>query len=150
MAKYIGQGDKDQLGARIRADPVREAGREDDQAGTDGHAGIQRADVQGLARQGIIPAHVAAKDFHSANAKAEGKERLVHGSHNDIANAHFGGTVPVRQQVERQALARAGQHKAVHSQNQDQHKQRAHHPFANAFNAVLQTAAADEKSPAAR
>ena len=93
-----------------------------------------------------LPAHVAAKNRHAAHANGKGKERLVHGSHNDIANAHFGGTVPVRQQVERQALARAGQHKAVHSQNQDQHKQRAHHPFANAFNAVLQTAAADKKA----
>ena len=34
----------------------------------------------------------------------------------------------------------------MHSQNQDQRKQRAHHPFANAFNAVLQTAAADKKA----
>ena len=75
------------------------------------------------------------------NAKAEGKERLVHGSHNDIANAHFGGTVPVRQQVERQALAHAAaERQRVDRDGDENQKQHRHEHLGGFLDAVLDAA----------
>mgnify|MGYP001861185040 CR=1 FL=1 len=137
---------EDQARPRIRRDAEGEAGREDDQAGADGHKGVQHTDAGGLAGQGVVAGHIAAEDFHGADAQAEGEEGLVHGCHNDIADALLHGAVPVRQQVEGQALARAGQGQAVHGQHNNEHQQRDHHPFADALQPLLQAEAADDKT----
>ena len=77
--EHVGQGDEDQIGAGVRIDSEGEGGGKDDQAGGEGHEGVQNAHVDGLAEQSPLPADVASKDSHGADAQAQGEEGLAHG-----------------------------------------------------------------------
>ena len=66
----IGKGNENQLGTCIDLDTVAEAGRENNQSGSDGNKRIQCADPDAFACKGVIPAHVASEDFHCGNTEA--------------------------------------------------------------------------------
>src|SRR5699024_10253063 len=118
--KDTGQGHKNQRGTGVGLHTESEAGRENDQAGHQSHKRVQRTDANGFAGERVFLGHVAAEDFHGRNAEAQGKESLVHGRRNHVAQTHFGSTLDVRQQVEGKALFAALQHNAVDSQHHDQ------------------------------
>ena len=85
VVEHGGHGIEEQGGAGVDFDAVGEAGREHDEAGQDGHQGVQGDDVDGFAHQGAFLADVAAEDGHGADADAPAEERLVHGADNDGA-----------------------------------------------------------------
>lgn len=144
--KEVGQREEDQVGAGVRLDAEAEAGREDDQARTDGHEGVQPADADGFSAQGVIPGHEAAEDLHAGNAQAQGEEGLVHGGGDDLADALLRGAAEIRQQIEGETLAGAGQRNAAHHQHHDQQKQARHHPFADPLQTLLDAEAADAEA----
>ena len=137
---------EDEGGSGIRLDTIGEAGREDDDAGHNGHKGIQGADAGGLAGEGVLPAHVASKDLHGGDAETEGKEGLIHGGGDDIPQAvgtdAFGGG----EQVEFHALGGAGQQQAVHRQHNNEGQQGDHHDLGDALEAFLHAKAANQKA----
>ena len=94
----------------------------------------------------MILADVAAEDGHGADAKAQCKEGLVHGAHDDIANAGVFQALDIGQQVEFQPLGAAGEEQTVYSQRQHQHDQRHHHPLGHPLQSLLNTDGDDEKA----
>lgn len=90
--------------------------------------------------------HIAAEDFHGGDAQAQGKEGLVHGGHDHIADADLRGPLKVRYQIEFHALHSAVQGQAVDGQNDDQCQQADHHPLADPLQPLLQTEAAHDEA----
>ena len=72
------QGLKDQRGTFTGRNTEGEASRENDGARHEGHEGIQNADADSLAGEGLLVAHVTAEDLHGADAQRQGEERLIH------------------------------------------------------------------------
>ena len=144
--KDVRQRFKDQRRALIGLYAKGEASREDDRARHQRHQRVQRADAHGLARQGVLLAHIAAKDLHGRNAQAQGEKRLVHRVHNQVAQAIFADAVHRGQKIELHALLRARQRQAVHSQQRNQRQQSHHHDLGNALQTVAQPKAAHHKT----
>ena len=144
IGEDVGQGDEDEAGAAGLVHTVSEAGREDDEAGGDGDEGIQHHDADALAQQGVLFADVAAEDGHCTDAEAQGEERLIHGPHQRIDDAHFLHPLKVGYEEEGQALLCAGHEHAVDCQHHHDDQQGDHHDFRDFFEAVLQAAGADE------
>ncbi len=146
MDKHVWQGDEDQFWTGANFDAVAEAGWENDQTGHDRYEGIKRADADAFACQCIVPAHIAAEDLHSGNAKTKGEECLVHGGGDDISKSDFTDSSKIRDQVEAESFAGTGQGQAVYCQYNDQQQQGAHHEFTDLFQTVLQSHADDQES----
>ena len=144
ICEDVGQGDEDKAGAAGLVHTVSEAGREDDEAGGDGDEGIQHHDADALAQQGVLFVDVAAEDGHCTDAEAQGEERLIHGPHQRIDDAHFLHPLKVGYEEEGQALLCAGHEHAVDCQHHHDDQQSDHHDFRDFLEAVLQTAGADE------
>ena len=144
--KNAGEGLKDEGGAGIGLDAVGEARRKDDDTGHDRHKGIQDADTGGFARKGMLTAHVAAEDLHCGDAEAEGKERLIHGGGNGIAQTVCTNALGRWQQIELHALGGARQQQAVDGKHQNERQQRQHHHLGDALQPFLHAEAADQKA----
>ena len=94
----------------------------------------------------MVAVHVAAEDFHRADAEAEREKRLIHRRNENAADSLLHGAPPIGQKEERKPVLRAGEGEAVHGQHGNQHDQRAHHPLGDALHAVLQAEAANRKA----
>ena len=70
MNENIGKGNENQLGTCIDFDTIAEAGRKYNQSGSNCDKGIQRADPDAFSCKGMLPAHIASKDFHCSNTEA--------------------------------------------------------------------------------
>ncbi len=144
IGEDVGQGDEDEAGAAGLVHTVGEAGREDDEAGGDGHEGIQHHDTDALAQQGVLLADVAAEDGHCTDAEAQGEEGLIHGPHQRVDDAHLLHAAKVGHKEEVQALLCAGHEQAVDGQHHHDDQQGDHHALGYLLQAVLQTAGADQ------
>ena len=67
--EYIRKSNENQLGTCVDLDTVAEAGRENNQSGSNCNKGIQCADPDAFSGKGVIPAHVASEDFHCGNTE---------------------------------------------------------------------------------
>ena len=94
----------------------------------------------------MVLGHVAAEDLHGGYAQAQGEEGLVHGGGGHVAQAHLGGSLKVRQQVELHALDSAVQADAVDGQHHYEQQQGGHHPLAYPLQALLYAEAAHQKA----
>ena len=139
----IGQGDEHQTGAGIGFHAKGRAGREDDQACSEGHKGIQENDVDGLTHQSPFLLQVAAEDGHCANAQAQREEGLIHGCDDDIPDTGFLKLVEVRLQIEGQTFSGILQAAAVDCQQQHDAQQGQHHPLGDPLQTALQAEGAD-------
>ena len=144
VGEDVGQGDEDQAGTGGLVHTVGETGREDDEAGRDGHEGIQRHDADGLAQQSVFLADVAAEDGHGTDAKAQGEESLIHGTHQRIDHADLFHAGKVRHEIEAQALLSAGHEQAVDSQNDHDDEQSDHHDLGHPLQTILQALGTDQ------
>ena len=149
LVKDVGQGDENQVGARIGGHVKGKAGRENDQARRKGHKGIQHTHPDGLAGQGVVLPNVAAKDGQGANAQGEGEERLTHGGKDGLAQNHVSigiihQIVKVGLEIEFQALGSAVQGHRAEGQHHHHQQQAEHHGLVDLFHSVLKSPGADQ------
>ena len=144
VGEDVGQGDEDQAGTGGLVHTVGETGREDDEASRDGHEGIQRHDADGLAQQSVFLADVAAEDGHGTDAKAQGEEGLIHGTHQRIDHADLFHAGKVRHEIEAQALLSAGHEQTVDGQNDHDDEQSDHHDLGHPLQTILQALGTDQ------
>ena len=146
MVKNIGQGNKNQAGARVRFYPIGEAGRKDDQSGGQGHKGIQERYVDRLSHQGMILTDIAAENSHTAHTDRQGKEGLVHGCLYHVPDSGFPESGKIRPQIKGKAFAAAGCQNAVDSQYQHDHDQCCHHDLGDPLYTLLQAHGQNKKA----
>ena len=149
LVEHVGQRDEHERGALVGGDGESEAGGEDDEARQNGHSGVQTADAQGLARERVLLADATAEDLHGRDAQRQREERLAHGRIHRVpetgqaAGEHL---AEVGYQVELQARVGAGQRDGAHYEQRHDAEQGDHHHLGDAFDALLQAQAADEKA----
>ena len=83
----------------------------------------------------MILIDITSEDGHAPDAKGKGKERLVHGSHDD-RSVDLG---EIRYQIELQAFLCTGQGHAVYRQHHQEEQQSDHHDLRHALQTLLQT-----------
>ena len=94
----------------------------------------------------MLLAHVAAEDLHCGDAQAQGEEGLVHGVHDEGAEAVLVDAVKGGEQVELHALRRAGESQAVDGQHHDEDEKRQHHDLCHPLQSLLQAEAAHQEA----
>ncbi|CDE11925.1 unknown [Ruminococcus sp. CAG:330] len=143
MVKDVGEGDEQQRRTGIRLDTVGKACRNDNQTGDNGNGGVQNNDIDRFAQNPAILFQVAAKDLHGADADAQGKERLCHGSEQNRGKAVFKELSEVRHQIEFQTLHSTFQAQRIDRQNYHQSHEQKHHDLGYFFNTVLKAQRTD-------
>ena len=116
MIEYIRQRDEQQRRAGIRLHAVSKARRNDDNAGSQRHKGIEQRDTDSLASQTIGFIQVAAENFHGTDAKTQGKERMRHRRKQNIAETNLCDFAQIRHQIEHQTLTHIRQNQRMHGQ----------------------------------
>lgn len=81
------QSKENQLGTCVWCNAVGKTGRENNEACCNGNKGIKGRHGDGFSHKALIFINVAAKNFHSAHADAEGKEALVEGCIDRVPDA---------------------------------------------------------------
>ena len=133
LIKNIGQGDEYQAGAAVRLHAKGKTGREDNQAGSQGHKGIQPHDKHGFTGQAAPVIQVTAEDHHAAHADGQGEKGLVHGRADHVKNARLLHPGEIGRKIKGNALRRSVQSQGPHSQPQHDDKQAQHHILDHRF-----------------
>ena len=137
MVEHVGQSHENQCGAAVHIHAVGKAGGEDDEARAQSHHGIQQADPDGFAHEGVVFADVAAENRHGADAETQGEEGLIHGAYDHITHPDVRHSLKIRDQVEGQTLGAAGQGHAVEGKYPHEKNQGHHHPLGDTFQTLL-------------
>jgi len=139
VVEHIGKGHEDQGGTALDIHAVGRTGGEDDQTGAQGHHGVQHADTDRFAHQGVVFTDVAAENGHGADAQTQGEEGLIHCTDKHVEDAFLLHLGEGGDQVELQTLAAALQEQTVGGQDPHQNDQTQHHPLGDPLQALLDT-----------
>ena len=90
--------------------------------------------------------HIASKNLHSTNTKAQSKKRLIHRRNNYIKKTNLLNLFPVGDQIKLQSIHAALQKDTVDRQHHDQCQKSQHHRLTDLFYSGLQTKGTDQKS----
>lgn len=143
MVEDIRQGHEQEVRTAARVNAIAKAGGENDEAGHDGDKRVEDDDPDGLARQTLRLADIAAEDGQGADAEAQREERLPHGRKDDFLYAVFHDLVEIRIQIILEANLAVRQHDGIDDEHGHQQEQAEHHPLRDALDAGLNAEVAD-------
>ena len=126
-----------------RFGPLPGLTREDNETCHDGDERVEHDDPDGLARQALRLADVAAEDGERADAEAQCEERLAHRGEDNFLHAVLRDLAEVRIEVVLEADLTVRQQDGVDSQHDHQQHQSDHHPLRDALDAGLDAEVAD-------
>ena len=131
--KTTRQSKENQLGTCVWCNAVGKTGRENNEACCNGNKGIKGRHGDGFSHKALIFINVAAKNFHSAHADAEGKEALVEGCIDRVPDAVLFHISKIGFEIEGNAFHGTGKEQAPDTQNDHKSQKGHHHELGYAF-----------------